>query len=181
MTEEQLIEGCKKQDNNARRCLYEQYARKMFALSYRYVNDYDVAQDVLQDGFLKVYERVHGFMYQGSLEGWMKRIFVNTALDHLRKQKYHVSVEEIALKDEIEQQDDLAEGSSDISSEILMSMLQKLPKGYATVFNLLAVEEYSSKEVAAMLDITEGGVRSQYARARKMLIKMVREYQIQNG
>ncbi len=180
MTEEQLIEGCKKEDNNARRCLYEQYARKMFALSYRYVNDYDAAQDVLQDGFLKVYERIHGFMSQGSLEGWMKRVFVNTALDYLRKQKYHVGVDEIASTDGIEEREDLAEDSSDISSDILLSMLQKLPKGYATVFNLLAVEEYSAKEVAAMLNITEGGVRSQYARARKILIKMVREYQVQN-
>lgn len=181
MTEEQLIEGCKNGDDNARRCLYEQYARKMFALSYRYVNDYDAAQDVLQDGFLKVYERIHGFMSQGSLEGWMKRVIVNTALDYLRKQKYHLSVDEISLADEMEQQDDLEENSTNISSEILLSMLQKLPKGYATVFNLLAVEEYSSKEVAAMLDITEGGVRSQYARARKILMKMVRNYQIQNG
>lgn len=180
MTEEQLIEGCKKEDNNARRCLYEQYARKMFALCYRYVNDYDVAQDVLQDGFLKVYERIHGFMSQGSLEGWMKRVFVNTALDFLRRQKYHANVDEVILRDDIPEEDALSENSSDIPSEVLLTMLQRLPKGYATVFNLLAVEEYSQKEVAAMLDITEGGVRSQYARARKILMKMVWEYQIQN-
>ncbi|OJU44900.1 MAG: hypothetical protein BGN96_01470 [Bacteroidales bacterium 45-6] len=181
MTEQQLIEGCKKGDNNARRCLYEQYARKMFALCYRYVNEYEVAQDVLQDGFLKVYERIHGFASQGSLEGWLKRVFVNTSLDYLRKQKYHVSVDEIALADELREPDDVSGDSPDIPSEALLSMLQKLPKGYATVFNLLAVEEYSPKEIAAMLNITEGGVRSQYARARKILIKMVRDYQVQNG
>ncbi len=179
MTEEQLIEGCRNEDNHARKCLYEQYAKKMFALCYRYVNDSDIAQDVLQDGFLKIYEKISSYTLQGSFEGWLKRIFVNTALDYLRKQKYNVSFEDAMMNDVAEEENYSIEDSG-LSGEILLSMLQKIPKGYSTVFNMIVVEQYSQREVAQMLKITEGGVRSQYARARKLLMKMVSEYQIRN-
>lgn len=181
MNEQQLVVECKKKNNDARRCLYELYAQKMFGLCLRYISDSDAAQDVLQDGFLKIFERIAGFSRQGSLEGWMKRIFVNTALDFLRKHKLNVSFEEMEWKEEAESNaSDLhLDESSGLSIEKLMEMIRKLPSGYATVFNLVAVEEFSQKEVAEMLNISEGGVRSQYARARKLLMKMVIDYQNQ--
>lgn len=182
MTEKQLIEGCQKDDNYARKRLYELYAKKMFALCYRYVNDYDVAQDLLQDGYLKVFERIRGYSSQGSFEGWMKRVFVNTTLDYLRKQKTNINIDDLPLATEMnDDEENKLENTSNISEKTLLSMLKQLPKGYATVFNMLVIEEYSQKEVAAMLQITESGVRSQYARARKLLMKMVQDYQIKNG
>ena len=181
MDEPQLIEGCKNRNNDARRRLYELYARKMFAVCLRYVEDYDAAQDVLQDGFLKIYENIRGFASQGSLEGWMRRIFVNTALDYIRKQKYNISFEEVSWQEEAEDDPHGMDRESELSEDQLLIMIGKLPKGYATTFNLLAVEGFSQKEVAQMMNISEGGVRSQYARARKMLKKMVREYQNQIG
>lgn len=154
----------------------------MFGLCLRYTDDYDAAQDVLQDGFLKIYERIHGFSGQGSLEGWMKRIFVNTAVDHIRKQKNSVSFDDVVWKEEAEEDaHEASEISSELSADKLFTMIKQLPKGYATAFNLLAVEGFSSKDVAQMMQISEGGVRSQYARARKLLKKMIQEYQNQIG
>lgn len=180
MTESQLIDRCKSKNIEAQRILYERFAPKMFALCLRYVDDYDAAQDVLQDGFLKVFEKIGTVLNESALTGWMKRIFINTALDYLRKKKSFVSFETVEWKDEIPSEEINWDETDRIGENQLMEMVRSLPAGYSAVFNMVAIEDLSHKEVANLLNISEVGVRSQYARARKMLMRMVRDYQERN-
>lgn len=179
MTEEQIIAGCKSQRRDAQKALYEMHARTMYGICLRYSVDEHAAKDLLQDGFIKVFAKISSYESRGSFEGWLKRIFVNLALEKIRKKKTTnfneaEDIENVAeedLQDPFE--DDQAE---QISAGELLAMVQKLPEGYATVFNLYAIENYSHKEIAEMLGISEGTSRSQYLRARQALQVMVNDY-----
>lgn len=177
MDELQIIAGCKEQKREAQKILYEIYARKMYSICLRYSSDADSAQDLLQDGFMKVFANVGSFQDKGSFEGWLKRIFINLALENLRKKK---SV--IQTSDDIQNLPDIVDDSTEdeqmykISENELLKMVQDLPHGYSTVFNLYAIEDYSHKEIADMLGISEGTSRSQYVRARQLLQGKVKEY-----
>lgn len=177
MTEEQIIEGCKAQEREAQRALYETHARTMYSICLRYSADGSAAQDLLQDGFMKVFANIQSYEGRGSFEGWMKRVFVNLALERIRKNKTtNFSTEDIEnLSDDIVD-DSTEEGMETISAKELLRMVQELPEGYATVFNLYAIENYSHKEIAKMLNISEGTSRSQYVRARQALQVMVKQF-----
>lgn len=177
MNELQIIAGCKEQKREAQKLLYEKYARKMYSICLRYSSDADAAQDLLQDGFMKVFAHIGSFQEKGSFEGWLKRIFINLALENLRKKKsiFHSS-------DDIQNLPEMVDESTEdedmyrITENELLKMVQDLPRGYSTVFNLYAIEDYSHKEIADMMGISEGTSRSQYVRARQILQEKIKQY-----
>ncbi|HMM03334.1 MAG: RNA polymerase sigma factor [Dysgonomonas sp.] len=177
MNELQIIAGCKEQKREAQKMLYEAYARKMYSICLRYSSDQDAAQDLLQDGFMKVFANIDSFQDRGSFEGWLKRVFINLALENLRKKK---SI--IQTSDDVQNLPDVVDDSTEdeqmykISEDELLKMVQDLPRGYSTVFNLYAIEDYSHKEIAEMMGINEGTSRSQYVRARNILQEKVKQY-----
>lgn len=172
MNEEQLIKGCRKGNRLAQKELYDMFSRKMMGVCLRYANDREMARDLLQDGFVKVFVNIDSYSGTGSFEGWMRRIFVNCALESLRKSD--VLREATDLDNSSELIDPDASAVEHLSAQELMALIQKLPPGFKTVFNLFAIEGYSHKEIGEMLNITESTSRSQYTRARQLLQKSIK-------
>ena len=161
------------------RLLYERYAGKLFVVCKRYVKDADEAEDVLQDAFVKVYQHIGTFRFECPLEAWLKRIVINTALKHLRKQKpweHTTDVNELAPA--LPQAD---ESLPALNYQYLLRLVQELPPGCRTVFNLYAIEGYNHPEIADLLEISEGTSKSQLFRARALLQqKLYNEERIQD-
>jgi RNA polymerase sigma factor (sigma-70 family) len=164
--EERMVQGCVKGQSQHQEALYTKHYRKMFGVCLRYAPDRDTAEDILQDGFVKVFKNIGSFSGSGSLEGWIRRIMVNTALELLRKKSTMYPVVDI-------EQAANTDGGWDVVSTMaeqeILRMVQALPIGYRTVFNLYAIEGYSHKEIADQLNISEGTSKSQLARARQTL------------
>ena len=167
MTEEFIIAGCLHNDPSAQRELYNRFSPKMLSVCNRFAQSREDAEDLLQEGFIKVFTQIHTFQNKGAFEGWIRRIIVHTCINFLKKyKKFNDSV-------------DLAHaGSVFIKEETIPSIMQakqvtecirQLPIGYRTVLNLYALEGYSHREIATMLDIEESTSRSQYTRAKAML------------
>lgn len=171
MDETQLIKGCRKGDRLAQKELYEKYSRKMMGVCLRYVNDRETARDLLQDGFVKVFTSMDSYLGAGSFEGWMRKIFVNCALEYLRKSDVLRESTDLDNTAELIQPDSSV--ISSMSAAELMQLVQELPTGFRTVFNLFAIEGYSHKEISEMLNITESTSRSQFTRAKQMLQKRI--------
>lgn len=173
--EKELVAACIRNDRMAQKELYDRYARVMMAVCMRYVGDKDRAQDVLQEAFIKVFVSLPSFTGSGSLEGWIRRIVVNTALESLRK--CDVMRDAAAIED-AEMQASVDVGVMErLSAEDLLGVIAALPPGFRTVFNMYAIEGYSHKEIAEMLGISEGTSRSQYNRARSLIQKKIQEMQ----
>lgn len=173
MNETQLIEGCLNGSYHAQKELYNRYSPLMMGVCMRYASNEEEAEDILQEGFIKVFRHLHTFQGRGALGAWIRRIMVNTALQNYRETKnarMHVEYEKVDFF--LEADDDTL---ADLSAEDLMNKIQQLPAGYRTVFNLYAVEGYNHKEIAKELDISEGTSKSQYSRARALLRKMIEE------
>lgn len=172
MTDEQLVKGCIANDAIAQKKLFDDYSKKMMGVCLRYTNSEDEAQDVVQNGFIKVFEMIHTFKGSGSLEGWIRKIMVNSALDNYRKTK--------ALKQniEIENVDYMLQSNihatESLETKDLLRIIQSLPSGFRTVFNLYAIEGYTHKEIAVQLNISENTSKSQYSRARVYLQKILK-------
>jgi RNA polymerase sigma-70 factor (ECF subfamily) len=170
-TEKHLIAACKEGDRKAQKQLYETYSGKMMGVCLRYCKDRETAKDLLHDGFLKVFSHIDDFESKGSFEGWVRRIMVNTALEHLRKQ-----VDE-GYSQQIEEAYSLS--SSDLGvlekmqAEELVAIIQRLPDTYRSVFNLFVVEGYSHKEIAQAMNITESSSRVYLTRAKQLLQEML--------
>ena len=167
MSEEQMIKGCLKNNPLAQRTLYNKLGPKMMGVCLRYMTNTEEAQDVLQDGFVKVFDKLGAYSGAGSFEGWMRRIFVNTALDAIRKNKHlkhQAQIDDVAFA--LKSNDFIFET---LVAEDLMKVLQELPLGYKTVFNLYAIEGYSHKEIAKKMNITVSTSKSQFSRAKAML------------
>lgn len=182
MEEQELAERCRQADNQARKMLYEQYAGRMLGICRRYVGDMETAEDLMHDGFLKIFSSFDKFTYReaGSLRAWMERIMVNTALRYLQKNdvmKQSATMNEIP---EVYETPD-AETIQTIPQKVLMQFIGELPPGYRTVFNLYVFEEKSHKEIASLLDINEKSSASQLARARAALAGKIREWMKNNG
>lgn len=179
MKESQLITACKKQNRSAQKELYELYAPKMMAICVRYCADRDTANDLLHDGFVKVFTHIEKFEGKGSFEGWMRRIFVNICVENYRKEKQKYTIFD-ATADvetlEIEKESD-EDGFQikNISREEVLQLIKELPDGYRTVFNLIIFENMSHKDISMMLGITENASRSQYYRAKVSLQNKVQE------
>lgn len=166
-TEEQrLVEGCAKGRPQYQEALYNKYYRKMFGVCLRYTSNRETAEDVLQDGFIKVLKKIGSFSGKGSLEGWIRRIMVNTALEHHRKQSNMYPVVDLDFAHDADAGHDVV---SEMSRDEILKLIQELPSGYRTIFNLYAIEGYNHREISAQLGISEGTSKSQLARARKTL------------
>lgn len=176
-SEEQLVKACQKADPKAQKRVYEKYAPKMLAICNRYLADEMEAEDVMIEGFMKVFDKINTFKLEGSFEGWIKRIMVNEALMTLRSKKkegFSVGYEQIEFEQEpqtIQTQLEAAE---------LMNIISKLPTGFRTVFNLYAIEGYSHADIAKELNISEGTSKSQLSRARVILQQMLQKTEIKN-
>lgn len=169
-SDQELITGCLRGERRFQEGLYNQHGSTMFSICLRYANDYYQAEDMLQEGFIKVFNNLKNFRSEGSFEGWMKRIFVNTAIEWLRRNKVMNEMQEIEnVPLHIVQEDCF----SQLAADDLMKLIQSLSPGYRTVFNLYAIEGYSHKEIGEMMNINEGTSKSQLARARYILQKMV--------
>ena len=181
MTEEQLALMCKKADPQARKTLYERYGGVLMAICIRYTGDAEVARDVLHDGFIRIFQSMDKFTFQGegSLKAWLSRVIVNEALGYLRRQALKTQQE--VLVDEVPDVDDDDDGVDDIPRSVLMQFIKELPDGYRSVFNLYVFEEKSHKEIGKLLGITEHTSSSQYYRAKGLLIKKINEYRKKNG
>ncbi len=167
MDDETLVNECVRGNPKAQRLLFDRFSGKMMTVCLRYTKDLHEAEDVLQEGFVKIFNKLPDFKMEGSLEGWIRRIFVNTALDALRKAK---KFQGDASLDDVDFRMTNSELASDeIHAEDLMKIIQALPEGYKVVFNLFAIEGYSHKEIADLLDISENTSKSQYSRARAYL------------
>lgn len=142
----------------------------MFWVCLRYTKDKETAEDILQDGFIKVYQAIGKFKGTGSLEGWIRRIIVNTAIEFHRK---HANMYPIENLDTVVNQDSGHDLISDISKKEILALIQALPPGFRTVFNLYAIEGFTHREIAEKLDISEGTSKSQLARARQKLQEKV--------
>jgi RNA polymerase sigma-70 factor (ECF subfamily) len=170
--EAQLIRDCQQENVEAQKYLYEQYAQKMMGVCYRYVNDYETARDLLHDGFIKVFRYIRSFQGEGSFEGWMRRVFVTTALEYLRRNDVMNEHADLSNLFDVKSEDESI--MERLSADELREIIGSLPTGFRTVFNLYAVEGYSHKEIAAMLGITESTSRSQFARAKTLLRQKIR-------
>ena len=157
------------------RMLFDAYAGKMMSVCYRYAGNTHDAEDLLQEAFIKIYAHIHQFKWEGSFEGWLRRIVVNTALKALQKKRLHFTeINEAAsggLKIE-------PETYSQLHTDQLMMLLKSLPDGYRVVFNLYVIEGYDHDEIAKMLNIQASTSRSQLVKARKMLQQMIKKNEI---
>ena len=173
MDEIHLIEGCKRGERKAQKRLYEKYAGKMMSVCMRYAGNRESAQDLLQEGFIKIFTAIDSYTGSGSFEGWIRRIIVNTALEFLRKTDI--------LRGAIDADDPAVVSEPDysavdkISADELMELIASLPTGFRTVFNMYAIEGYSHKEIGEALGIGESTSRSQYTRAKQLLQKKLKE------
>lgn len=174
MTEFELIKGCIKQNTNSQRMLFEQYAGKFMTVCNRYANDVMEAEDMLQEGFIRIFNNVHQFKFEGSFEGWMRRIVVNVCLKHLQKKKLQFS--EIK-ENHAETPAIQAYAFNHLGEEELLKLINQLPDGYRIVFNLNVIEGYSHEEIAQLLNIQASTSRSQLVKARKMLQQQILQLQ----
>lgn len=172
ITESDLIRGCLEGNRRAQQMLYDRFAGKMYAVCLRYTKDEDEAQDVLQDGFIKVFRNLDKFRGDGSFEGWIRRIFVNTAIEYYRKA---VNMKPVTEKEERTLEDADLSALDNLHEKEIMKLINELSPGYKTVFNLYVIEGYSHKEIAEMMGISEGTSKSQLARAKAVLQKMIKE------
>ncbi len=171
MSESDLIKGCLEGDRRAQEYLYQRFSPKMYGVCLRYAGKAEDAQDILQDGFVKVFKNLHMYRGDGSFDGWVRRIFVNTAIEHYRRQ--------VNLYPVTENHENLLETKElsafdSLSVKDLMSIIQQLSPGYRTVFNLYVIEGYSHKEIAEMVGISEGTSKSQLARAKGVLQNIIK-------
>lgn len=170
-TEHTIVAQCIKGDRNAQKTLYNTYAAKLLGVAHRYVNDRAIAEDILLEGFLKIFKYLESFEGKGSLEGWMRKIVSNEALMWLRKNK--TIIEDIDNVFDLHNED---EGIDDIlAHQEIMEVVMQLPVGYRTIFNLYIIEGYKHKEIAEILDISINTSKSQLIMAKKKLSALILE------
>jgi RNA polymerase sigma-70 factor (ECF subfamily) len=172
MEEGKLIEGCVRGESWAQKAMYELYAPAMMSVCQRYVCNRETARDLLHDGFIKLFAKIHTYSGTGLFAGWMRRVFVTTALEYLRHNdvlRYSIDVEKI---DDQYDDNDISQFEY-LSSDDLMCCIARLPDKFRTVFNMHAIEGYTYAEIAGELGFNESTSRSHYAKARRLLQKMV--------
>lgn len=174
VSETDLISGCIRGDRLMQEELYNRFAGKMYAVCLRYSNNADDARDLLQEGFIKVYRNLHRFRAEGSFEGWIRRVFVNSSIEHFRKKSVQIATVTDREEGTIEDTDNSA--LDNLAERDIINLIQKLSPGYRTVFNLYVIEGYSHREIGEKLGISEGTSKSQLARARAILQKKVSQY-----
>lgn len=170
LSETEIIQGCLRGSAQCQRALYERFAGKMYAVCLRYARTQTDAADILQEGFLKVFSKLGQFQFQGSFEGWIRRIMVNTALRTYQKQRFD---QETFGHERLPEAPVDADAIAALSEAELLGLIAHLPEGYRVVFNLVAIEGYAHAEVAELLGIQESTSRSQLTKARRWLCEQV--------
>jgi len=172
LTEAEIVYRCLQQDTLAQNELYRRYAGKMIAVCMRYARNRDDAADIMQDAFVKVFINLKSFKGEGSFEGWIKRIMINTALKQYRKDLKFKNDVDIENAHTLTFESNIV---SNLSAKELMSHVQSLPDGYRTIFNLYVIEGYQHNEIGEMLNISEGTSKSQLSRARNYLVQLIKK------
>ena len=170
--EEKLNRDCARGKARAQEELYHTHYRTMFGVCLRYCKDRDLAEDVLQEGFIKVFKSIDRFRGSGSLEGWIRRIMVNTALEHHRRAARFLPLVDL---DEAYDQDAGHDLVAEMSHKEILALIQELPDGFRTIFNLYAIEGFNHREIGEKLGISEGTSKSQYSRARRQLQEKIQQ------
>ncbi len=174
MDDRQLVKECLRQNGNAQRMLYERFAKTMLGICYRYTKSLKDAEDVLQEGFVKVFTHMQQYKQEGELGAWIRRIMVNTALNYLKSNRRYR--DEMFFPAEAPLHPvDTNSPEVNLAAKELADLIRQLPPGYQTIFNLHAVEGYSHVEIGTLLGISDGTSRSQYARARALLINWIEQ------
>lgn len=172
--EKEIVEGCCQGRRDSQQALYDHFAPKMLGLCFRYCDSVEEAEDVLQEGFIKVFQHIGTFRGKGSLESWIRRIMVNTALNYLKKiadYRFHDDIDELPESLQPE-----AEAASPMIVIELIDAIRSLPKGYRTVFNLYEIEGYEHREIASMLGISVNTSKSQLLKSKRILQKKLNYY-----
>jgi RNA polymerase sigma-70 factor (ECF subfamily) len=173
----ELVAACVRKERKAQHMFFKAYYGKMLSVCLRYIKDRDSAQEVVQDGFIKVFDKLELFDFRGSIEGWMRRIFSNTAIDAIRKAKRNPFLSDqdndfkVPAENAMEEREALEE--LQVKYEVAIDCIDRLSPAYRTVFNMYVFEEYSHKEIAEILGISEGTSKSNLAKARMNLQKML--------
>jgi RNA polymerase sigma-70 factor (ECF subfamily) len=172
-----VVEACIREERVAQRQLYEQFAGKLYAVSLRYMKSRDEAQDVLQDAFIKIFKNLHSFRFDCPLEAWLKRIVINTALKAIQKRGQMPTIDIVDYHGEYDESPGNL-GLENLKMETLLGLISELPEGCRTVFNLYAIEGFKHQEIAEALNVTEGTSKSQFSRARMLLIEKIEKENI---
>ena len=167
MTEQAILAGCLQNDPSAQRELYNRYSPRMLSVCYRFAQNREDAEDMLQEGFIKVFTQIHTFQNKGSFEGWVRRIIVHTCINFLKKYKKFNENIDLAYAGYLPVKEETV--PSIMQAKQVVECIRLLPVGYKTVLNLYAIEGYNHKEISEMLEIEESTSRSQYTRAKAML------------
>jgi RNA polymerase sigma-70 factor (ECF subfamily) len=175
-----IVEGCVREERKCQQMIFEMYYGKMMSACLRYISDRDEAQDVLQDGFIKVFNSIAKFDFNGSFEGWVRRIVVNTAIDHIRKKKkdiFQVTDHEFIMNNYTDEVDDKQEESiyTNLKNHEIAEAIQQLSPAYRTVFSMYVIDGYSHQQIADLLNINIGTSKSNLAKARMNLQKVLKE------
>lgn len=173
ISESDLISGCLQGNRRMQEELYRRFSARMYAVCLRYATNAEEAEDILQEGFIKIFKKLDSFRSEGSFEGWIRRIFVNTAIEHFRRKRY--------LQPVTEKEENTIEGKSlsaldDLAEKDILELIRQLSPGYRTVFNMYVIEGYTHKEIGDMLGISEGTSKSQLSRAKVILQEMVKKF-----
>ncbi len=172
LTEKALIENCLSGDRDCQKQLFDRYAGKMLSVCHRYARHHSEAEDLLQEGFIKVFTNLDKFKFEGSFEGWVRRIMINTSLKYVSRKSF--KNETIGLENTKEESMNPV-AVSKLSADELLKLVEALPQGYKVIFNLYAIEGFSHKEIAEKLCIQESTSRSQLVKARRLLQEKVKE------
>ncbi len=180
MNEKEIVQGCLNGNERDFKTFYGHYYGKMLNACVRYAKDKEEAKDIVQEGFVRVFKNLHQFDFQGSLEGWVRRVMVNTAINHYRKYMKDIVnyMEDERVVNMEKHEEDNHEPAETISSDQILAMVQNLTPVYRTVFNLSVMEGYSHKEISEALGITESTSRSNLAKARIKLQEMVNKHSL---
>lgn len=172
MTEQErhIVQGCLRGEKSFQKQLYNQYSQKMYAVCLRYSQNQDQAKDLLQEGFIRVFQNLNTFKGEGSFEGWVRRIMVNGCLESLRKPENKFFHEDV---NDVESELSYEPNMRKLDVQYVLRKIQELAPGYRAVFNLFVVEGYQHQEIAEMLGISESTSKSQLSRARKLLQEML--------
>lgn len=173
---QQIIDGCKNGDRKAQRALYDQFSTSIFECCLKYASNIEDAQDILQDSFITIYDKINQFDHKGSFEGWCKRIAINTALQRYRETKVYQLETERNVVEEVP----VVEHMEDVGLDNLLIMIQQLPDRYRMVFSMYSLDGYSHKEIAELMKISEGTSKSNLSRARNSLQQMIQAWRCDN-
>ena len=161
-----LIEQCVNKETKAQQELYRIFAPKLFGICLKYCSNKTIAEDLFQESFITIFNKIHQFKHKGSFEGWLKRITINTVLQHYKKQQFHQPIIDDLITEEV---DEIEIDNSDISLNYLLELIQELPNQYRLVFNLYVLDGYSHAEIAKALNISVGTSKSNLSRAKQLL------------